>query len=463
MTVRIIGIDLAVTASHRAIVLDLASNSFVSKLLSFHANPAEMNGVLQAARANAPENVRLVAVLEATAMSWFPVSCYLLSQGVEVYRVTGQQTADQRRVYQRHAKSDRIDARLLARLYVTLPERLHRLHLPSGWQLELQRACRERLRLTAQIAAIKNRLLATDRLAWLELRDILPPYEPAARWIRNYWYNPWRVLETDAMAMAQAWRAQYPTQDTAPSWLYDLRQKAAQVVALYGAPQCLDYERLQASVVREQARLAELEAQLRHLRLKVIRPLYRQLHPQRHLETLYGVGPDSAAIYVAFIGDVRRFPSLRQFRGWSGLIPFSDQSGNAQAKGWPVTQSGPDPIKTTAFLDANIARLYDPQIAAVYHDQMVNKGKHHLQAICACATHLLDRVYVILHENRPYELRDVDGTPIDARQARQICKLRYQVPEETRRRNNYRVRMARAQRRVEQRYQQRERKQRSKG
>jgi len=89
MTVRIIGIDLAVTASHRAIVLDLASNSFVSKLLSFHANPAEMNGVLQAARANAPENVRLVAVLEATAMSWFPVSCYLLSQGVEVYRVTG--------------------------------------------------------------------------------------------------------------------------------------------------------------------------------------------------------------------------------------------------------------------------------------------------------------------------------------------------------------------------------------
>jgi len=351
----------------------------------------------------------------------------------------------------------------LARLYVTLPERLHRLHLPSGWQLELQRACRERLRLTAQIAAIKNRLLATDRLAWLELRDILPPYEPAARWIRNYWYNPWRVLETDAMAMAQAWRAQYPTQDTAPSWLYDLRQKAAQVVALYGAPQCLDYERLQASVVREQARLAELEAQLRHLRLKVIRPLYRQLHPQRHLETLYGVGPDSAAIYVAFIGDVRRFPSLRQFRGWSGLIPFSDQSGNAQAKGWPVTQSGPDPIKTTAFLDANIARLYDPQIAAVYHDQMVNKGKHHLQAICACATHLLDRVYVILHENRPYELRDVDGTPIDARQARQICKLRYQVPEETRRRNNYRVRMARAQRRVEQRYQQRERKQRSKG
>jgi hypothetical protein len=43
---------------------------------------------------------------------------------------------------------------------------------------------------------------------------------------------------------------------------------------------------------------------------------------------------------------------------------------------------------------------------------MMYRGKHHSQAICACATHLLDRVYVILKEDRPYELRDVDGMPI---------------------------------------------------
>jgi hypothetical protein len=76
---------------------------------------------------------------------------------------------------------------------------------------------------------------------------------------------------------------------------------------------------------------------------------------------------------------------------------------------------------------------------------MMAGGKHHLQAICACATHLLNRVYVLLKENRPYQIRDVDGTPIDPQQARRICRARYRVPDEVRRRNNYRVRQARKQ------------------
>ena len=37
---------------------------------------------------------------------------------------------------------------------------------------------------------------------------------------------------------------------------------------------------------------------------------------------------------------------------------------------------------TEADLDAEIARRYDPQIAAIYYDQMMRKGKHHKQAVC---------------------------------------------------------------------------------
>jgi hypothetical protein len=96
-----------------------------------------------------------------------------------------------------------------------------------------------------------------------------------------------------------------------------------------------------------------------------------------------------------------------------------------------------------------VARLWDPQIAAIYHKQMMAFGKHYLQAICACATHLLDRIYVVLQENRPYELRDVDGTPVNKREARRICSERYHVPDAVRRRNNRRVRKARKQKRLE--------------
>lgn len=452
METRIIGIDLAVKAAHKAIVLDQASNRFVSKVLKFHTDPAQIERVLEKARGGASDNVRLTAVLEATGMAWYSVGVYLKQRGVKVYRVNGQQVADLRRIYRRHAKSDRIDARVLARLPLLCPERLHQCFFPSGPQMTLQRACREVFRLTNQTTASKNRLRATDQFAWLGLADILPPYEDAAFWIREHWYDPWRVYEAGEAGIAQAWSEVAPEQPADTTWVNRLIRRAERVMALYGDPDRIDYAHLQASLQREQARIRDAQAQVHQLRLKTVRPVYRQLHPQRYLESLQGVGQDSAAIYIAFIGDILRFPSLRDFRGWSGLIPYSRQSGHAQSRGLRITKAGPDLVKATAVLNAQVARSWDPQIAAIYYTQMMELGKHYLQALCACATHLLNRVYVVLREDRPYELRDVDGTPVDKRKARHICQERYKVPDAVRRRNNHRVRKARAEERIERRH-----------
>jgi transposase len=463
-TQRIIGIDLAVTAAHKAIVLDSATNQFVSPMLSFHTNPADLERVLQAARQGAPSDTPLIAVLEATNTAWLPVGTYLQRHGVDVYRVNGRQTADQRKVYHRHAKSDRIDARVLPRLYLNAPERICRLFVPGPSLLELQRACREEDRLSHLISASKNRLGAADQLAWLGLAEILKPYEPPARWLRSHCYDPWQVCQMGVIGLQQLWCASPAyAEDEDLSWMTELVEQAQQVVAFYGEPAPLDYVRLQAFLGREQERLAKLEEQKHSLRLKVVRPLYRQLFPHRYLESIPGVGQDSAAVYHAFVGDVARFPSINAFLGWSGMIPFSSQSGEGQAKGLHITQAGPDLVKRTAFLDASVARLWDPQIAYVYHDQMVHKGKHYLQAICACATHLLTRVFVVLRDQRPLELRDVDGTPLSKVRAREICQERYQVPEAVRFQNNHRVRKQRAEQRLEQRTQRQQHKRRSKG
>ena len=47
--------------------------------------------------------------------------------------------------------------------------------------------------------------------------------------------------------------------------------------------------------------------------------------------------------------------------------------------GVPITKAGPNLVKKFAFLSAEVARIWDPQIAQIYWDQMVNKGKHHAQ------------------------------------------------------------------------------------
>jgi transposase len=451
METRIIGLDLAITASHKAIVLDAGRNEFVSPLFSVHTDPAELAQVVAAARHNAPHPVRLLAVMEATGMAWYPVCAFLAQQGVELYRVNGQQVRDLRRIYQRHAKSDRIDARVLARLPLLYPDRLHQLTLPSGRQFALQRACREVARLKQQVVASKNRIVATDRFVWLGLADIVPPYEPAARWIRSGWYNPYQVHAAGVVVIRQAWQQFVGAADPAP-WIEPFVQRAARVCALYGPDWDWDFDRLQANLQREQRRWLEAQREAHELRLHTVRPLYRQLQPHRYLETIRGIGQDSAAVYVAFIGELQRFPTVAHFRGWSGLIPCSAQSGTAQAQGLHITQSGPDLIKAAAFLNANIARRWDPQLAAIYFEQMMHRGKHHNQAVCACATHLLARIYAVLHDNRPYELQDVDGRPVTRHEAQLICQEQYQVPPEARRRTNCRARQARAEQQTEQRY-----------
>lgn len=446
-----IGLDLAVQAAHKAVVVD-EQGRFLTPLLTVHTRPDELDQLLMRARNDQLER-GLRVVMEPTGMAWFPIAVYLVRHDVTVYLVNGQEVADLRRYYKRHAKSDRIDARVLARLPLVNPEHLHRLRLPTALTLACQRGCKQLDQLSIRINAIQNRLQAIDRFAWpgLEERVFADPFAPAARWVRAHWYDPRCVLEAGSAIIGEQWQdSGFATDDDTGTWCEALVNLAADVMALYGSEnQYLDFTQLQAEVCREQEWLAALEQQHQTLRKQTVRPLYRHIHPSRNLETLKGVGQDSAAVYASFIGEAERFSSTRVFRGWSGMVPESTQSATSEAKGLHITQAGPDLIKKFAYLDAEIARRWDPQMAAIYYDQMMNKGKHHKQAVCTCATHLLDRVLAVLREEKAYEVRDVDGTPVTAKQAQAIIAERYTVPQEVRRRTTKRHRQEQAERQVE--------------
>jgi transposase len=449
---RTIGLDLAVQTAHKAVVLD-EQGHFCTPILTIYTRPSELDHLLARAREGAPStDVQLV--MEPTGMAWFPVAVYYARQAVPVFLVNSQEVADLRRYYQRHAKSDRIDARVLARLPLINPDKLHRLVLPSATALACQRACKQLDHFATQITAVKNRLQAIDRFAWpgLEEQVFADPFAPAARFFREHWYEPQQLVQVGATVIRQQWETSAPEAEDGGAWVEPLLTLAQQVLTLYGTDgQYLDFAQLQAEVQRDQAWLMWLEQQHRTLRLRTVRPLYRAVHPSRNLETLKGVGQDSAAVYASFIGDPRRFSSTRLFRGWTGLVPNSEQSADTEAKGLHVTQAGPDLIKKYAYLDAEIARRYDPQIAAIYYDQMMRKGKHHKQAVCACATHLLDRVLAVLRADKPYEMRDSDGTAISDQQARELIVEHYTVPPEVRRRTNKRSRRQQTDQRAERR------------
>ncbi len=451
---RIIGLDLALTGTHKAVIADERGQP-LTPVLSLQTTASDLQKLLGRAREPGAAAEELVLVMEPTGMAWFPVAAFALRQPhLTVYLVNSQQVADLRRYYQKHHKSDRIDARVLVKLPVVSPEKLHPLCLPNADQMACQRGCKELDRLLTLHTAIQNRLQAVDRFAWPGLEAVLPgTLSPERCWFREHWYDPQAVRQAGAATLRQAWAQQRGESEQsldAQDWAGPLAALAEQVLALYGADSpYLDYGYLQAEVTRDQSLLEFMEEQQHILQLETVRPLYRHLHPTRHLETLKGVGQDGAAVYTSFIGSPERFADRSHFRSWSGMIPNSQQSGASEAHGLRITQAGPDLVKKFAYLDAEVARQHDPQIAAIYYDQMVRHGKHHCQAVCACATHLLDRIWVVLSEGRPYELRDVDQTPVTAEVARRIIAERYTVPAEVRQHNCRRHRQARAEAQAE--------------
>jgi transposase len=368
-----IGIDLAVTGKHKAVIVDHERRA-VGEIVRFKTSAQEMDKLLR--RAGVPP-AQIQVTMEPTGMVWYPIAVYLLRRGTTVYLVNTRQVADLRRYFKRHSKSDRIDARVLAAVPYLDPERLHPLTLPGARHLACQRACREANNLQAWMTAIKNRLYVIDRFAWPGLEQVFPdPFGSAARWMREHWYDPFQVLAAGGEAIRDHWQERSPGPKEVPGWIDLLVDLATEVVAIYGSPDdALDYSLLQAEVQRYQRWLGQFEQVHHDIKLHTVRPLYRQLHPTRNLETIYGVGQDSAAIYASFMGSMDRFASAKAFRGWSGMVPQSRQSSDTDTKGLHITRAGPNLIKRAAYMDAEVARRWDPQLAAIYHDQVVNKGR----------------------------------------------------------------------------------------
>ena len=287
---RIIGIDLAVSAAHKAVSLDPASNQFIGKQMTFRARPAELERLLGRAKSEAEEAVKVVAVLEATGMAWYPVGVYLHQRGVAVYRVNGRQTKDLRQVYWQHAGSDRIDSRVLAHLYQVAPDRLSRWQPPSGELLAMQRSCREFVRWRETGVAIHNRLHAYDHWAWNGLTKLVP--SAARDWMRRNWYNPWRVQQAGVDHLQAAWQATPAAEKCGTAWIAAWVERAEEMTQLFGSETMVGYEALQTTIGRNLDLLAQSQQLQQQLSHQEIQPRYQHLFPERWLETIPGVGAD---------------------------------------------------------------------------------------------------------------------------------------------------------------------------
>lgn len=119
------------------------------------------------------------------------------------------------------------------------------------------------------------------------------------------------------------------------------------------------------------------------------------------LETVPGIGAITAAVVALEIDDVKRFPEARKLAAYAGLVPSVKASGGKVYHGRLMPQSNKW-LRWALVESAWVAVRHDPYFRATY-GKHVQKGAQ--TAIVATARRLLEVVWHILSENRPYEVR----------------------------------------------------------
>jgi transposase len=388
-----LGIDVA-KRQHKAMLLD-AAGATVLKPFPVKNDRAGIAALLhRLAQVNEPVEIGL----EATGHYWLALYDQLTQAGYRVHVLNPLQVHAYQRSGIRKRKSDSLDAQWIADFIRVGGTHANTTPDTLPVYLQLRQLARFRFSLTDQIGDAKRRVLAV-------LDRVFPEYESLFSDV---------FLTTSRRLLAEA----VVPQDFVDFDLNELtRLLASSSRGRFGLPkaqeiQALAQQSIGVTLLADAARVEVgcLLAQLDFLEQQVmaVDAALEQLVallPQQYLTTIPGVGAVVAATILGEVGDIHRFPSMEKLVAYAGIDPTLYQSGQFQATEAHMSKRGSPHLRRALWLAAGQARQRDPQLKAFY-DKKRAEGKSYGTAMGAVCRKLLQRIYVVLRDQRPYLTRD---------------------------------------------------------
>jgi transposase len=384
-----VGIDVA-KRSHQACMLD-ASGREVGQSLKFISSRSGVDRLTATLREfGSPVTI----ALEASGHYWQGLYHQLVSQGFPVVVVNPLQTEAYRSTGVRKVKNDRRDAFVIADFLRI--GRAQANYIPGEVIMQLRELTRYRMNLEDQIGDAKRRILTMlDRVFpeypslfsdtfIVSSRTLLKEAVSAADFASFDLSELTRLLKQASRGRLGRKKAQ------------ELKEKASESLGLAFLS---TVARVKVSTLLEQIDL--LERQVEEVEAAITELMTQQ--PQ-YLTTIKGIGPVLAATLLAEIGDIRRFPSLENLVAYSGIDPSVFESGEFTGRRQRMSKRGSPYLRRALWLAAHSARRWNPDLDS-YFQRKLAEGKPYNVAMGALCRKLLARIYVVLRENRPYQVR----------------------------------------------------------
>ena len=384
-----VGIDVA-KRSHEACFMD-AEGREVGRTLRF---PNTAGGVATLSdRLRGLEQPVSIA-LEATGHYWLALHQRLTQEGFPVQVVNPIQTDAYRRTTVRKVKTDRRDSWVIADFH-----RIGRVrpgYVPDATIFQLRELTRFRFKLVDQVGDAKRKALTV-------LDRVFPEYES---FFSDVFIASSRQLLRAATTAEEF--ASFDLEELAALLRRSSRGRfgrdKAQVIQMaarnslglssLGPVAALEMQCLLDQIEFLEGQIAQVEAAIEELMAST----------EQYLITIKGIGAVLAATILAEIGDIHRFNRLESLVAYAGIDPTVYSSGEFTGTQAKLSKRGSPYLRRALWLAATSARRFNPDLQE-YFEGKIKAGKPYGIAMSAVCRKLLARIYVVLKENRPYEVR----------------------------------------------------------
>jgi transposase len=120
------------------------------------------------------------------------------------------------------------------------------------------------------------------------------------------------------------------------------------------------------------------------------------------LETITGVGRQTATTVLAELPPVDHLPSAESAAAYAGLAPAEFQSGKSVKKYTRLSKAGTVRLRTALYVPTLTAIRFNPVLRAFYQ-RLVAAGKPRMQAVGACMRKLVMIGYGVLKNRQPFD------------------------------------------------------------
>ena len=428
-----VGIDLARRAKHKAVIVhnDDGRRRAPKRAWAFSHDLEGFEGlrdhILKQTGADSLEGVTVN--VEPTGNVWESLAGFLAHHGAAVYFTRPDVVSQLRKVHSKFAKTDRIDARTLAAVPFSLPERLIPIVPVEARVRVLRNLSNQRHRLVQDATRWKNRFTAKLEAVWTPLLVLLKDEQrfcALARAFFDKFTDPRKVASYGRERFAK-WCTKNAHANTSPDLANTLWQGALKAAELWnelegtGAIQ-VDWETLEELLAQDMRIIRQLEKEIKRVdeRIKQAR---NDVPECDVLEQLPGVAQVIAVTLASVLMPVHRFCTTKKCGAYTGFTSRKKATGQREIDGLRITKTGNRWLKRDLALAADTAMRKDPQLAA-FAIRLLKAGKHYNKVRVAVGRKIALRAYSLLKRYAGGEIgvayvwRDVQGNTITKQEAK---------------------------------------------